>query len=222
MKNEKEMDNKGQGKADVLSEIIDRLAKQYSAPEQKEPVIRASVVESYALKMQNLGYEMSKETLSMLANYLKGFNLCVMGSVGIGKTFFFECINKIRSGAGMYPIVKLSMIETQGWDMTDARDWADDTRERDVLIDDIGTEPKMKSWGQEAELFPYLLEKRMQLTTCRTHVTSNLGLVDIRNRYGERVSDRFIQMFRPVKLTSKTSRRNQRPWGRSKAGAVVL
>lgn len=216
------MGEKQTGSVDVLSEIAERLAKQFVSQAQKEPGVKASVVEAYAGKMQQFGYQMTPETVSVLADYLKGYNMCLMGNVGIGKTFFFECINKLRSGSGKYPIVKLSMIETQGWDMTNARDWVDDNRDSDILIDDVGTEPKMKSWGQEAELFPYLLEKRMQLSSMRTHLTSNLGIVDIKGRYGERVADRFLQMFKIVKMKARASRRRQSPWRTSKDGSGVL
>lgn len=90
-----------------------------------------------------------------------------------------------------------------------------------VVIDDVGTEPLMKSYGQEAELFPYLLEKRMQLTGKRTHLTSNLGPQDIKKRYGERVADRFVQMFKMEPLKAKKSRRVLRPWKASKNGDGV-
>jgi hypothetical protein len=52
----------------------------------------------------------------------------------------------------------------------------------------------------------------MQLSQRRTHLTSNLGIVDIRKRYGERVADRFVQVFKMEELKLKKSRRALRPW----------
>jgi DNA replication protein DnaC len=104
--------------------------------------------------------------------------------------------------------------------MDTAREWVEDNQDYDVLIDDVGTEPLMKSWGQEAELFPYLLEKRMQLCR-RTHLTSNLGILDIKRRYGERVVDRFVQVFKMETMKAKKSRRVLKPWKRGENGNGV-
>ena len=201
--------------------IIDKVAKGMEKKVQGPPTVRKSVVEDYARLMMGFGYDLTPDTMAILVDYLKGYNLWLCGCVGVGKTYFFDIMNKIRLSKGLDPIKKLSMLETQGWTMSTARDWADDSREFNVVIDDVGTEPLMKSYGQEAELFPYLLEKRMQLTGKRTHLTSNLGPQDIKKRYGERVADRFVQMFKMEPLKAKKSRRVLRPWKASKNGDGV-
>lgn len=206
----------------TCKDIMERLATAMVKKETTPPAVSVSVVENMAKRMMAFGYEFTEDTVNVLADYLKGYNLWLCGNVGVGKTFFFDCVNKVRLQRGLGGIVKLSMIETQGWTMETARDWADDCRGCDVLIDDVGTEPLMKSWGQEAELFPYLLEKRMQLSGNRTHLTSNLGILDFKRRYGERVSDRFVQMFKMKVMKAKKSRRVLRPWKRSGNGNGVL
>ena len=108
------------------------------------------------------------------------------------------------------------MLETMAWKMDDARDWVEEAEDSDVLIDDVGTEPEMSSYGMRAELFPYLLEKRMQNTRRRTHMTSNLGPRDILKRYDMRVSDRFVEFFKMEKIEDKKSRRHLKPWKASK------
>lgn len=196
-----------------MSELMERLADSMAPKEIVRPAVSASYVEGIAKLMIRCGYQFNEKTLSILADYLRGYNLWLCGNVGVGKTFFFDCMTKVRRSQGSDSIVKLSMLETQDWTMETAREWINDTRDRDVLLDDVGTEPVMKSWGQEAELFPYLLEKRMQLATRRTHLTSNLGIVDIKKRYSERVSDRFVQYFK-METFPKTekSKRVLRPW----------
>ena len=196
-----------------MSELMDRLADSMAQKEIVRPAVSASYVESIARLMIRCGYQFNEKTLTILADYLRGYNLWLCGPVGVGKTFFFDCMTKVRRSQGLDSIVKLSMLETQDWTMETAREWVNDTRDRDVLLDDVGTEPVMKSWGQEAELFPYLLEKRMQLATRRTHLTSNLGIVDIKKRYSERVSDRFVQYFKMEMFPkAEKSKRVLRPW----------
>lgn len=192
---------------------------------KKEPVVNVNPkwIEWVAAKFVEYGYEITADTIQMITDYLAGYNLWLCGNVGTGKTFFFDTMNKVRKARGVSRICKLSMIDTQGWDMEMAREWAQDYQDEDVLIDDVGTEPMMKSWGQEAELFPYLLEKRMQLSQRRTHLTSNLGIIDIKRRYGERVADRFVQTFKMEQMKLKKSKRKLKPWKKSdEEGTVFL
>ena len=102
--------------------------------------------------------------------------------------------------------------------MEDAREWLEQNKGEDVVLDDVGTEPKMVSYGQEAEVFPYLLEDRLGRRNVRTHVTTNLTLKDIEDRYGMRVRDRVNEMFKARLLSSKTSMRKTKVWRR---GEVV-
>lgn len=207
----------------VFAEIVERLAKEMTAPE-KVPCVSAGTVENVAKLMTSKGYVFTQKTLEILADYLKGYNIWLCGNVGVGKTFFFDCMSRVRRDwRGLDPIHKLSMIETMGWTMEEAREWANDHEGDDVLIDDVGTEPEMNNYGVKAELFPYLLERRMQNFRRRTHLTSNLGPSDILKRYDRRVSDRFVQFFKMEKFEDKKSRRHLQAWKTpASSGAGVL
>ena len=205
-----------------FSKMLERIVVPSINEKPSPPTISEKSIEFYANIMASFGYEFSPGTLSILADYLKGYNLWLCGNVGTGKTFFFDCVSKMRRKRGCEPLVKLSMIETQGWTMEDARRWADETRDYDVVIDDVGREPKMKSYGQEAEVFPYLLEKRMQLSNQRTHLTSNYGILDIKKRYLEPVADRFVQVFKMEQTKEKKSRRVLKIWRNAKQGTGAL
>lgn len=208
-------------KATKLSEIVKKVAASFVPRANKPPQVREGAIEFYAKKMASFGYEMSEEPLKILCEYLKGYNLWLFGNVGVGKTFFFDCMSKVRWSMNMDRIITLSMIETQGWTMDDAAKWATNNEECDVLIDDVGAEPLLNHYGEKIEVFPYLLEKRMQLPH-RTHLTSNLGPKDIMNRYDRRVADRFAQMFKGIEIKAKKSRRTLSPWKKSADGAEVL
>lgn len=215
-----------ESKNDAFSEVVKRLVSEMVKPSVL-PSVKANVVEAIGLQMVKAGYEMSEWSVGVLTDYLKGYNLWLCGNPGVGKTFFFDCINTVRTARGINPIRKLSMIETQGWTMDIARQWTDETQCDDLLIDDVGTEPEMNSYGVKAELFPYLLESRMGLRK-RTHLTSNLGVANIKKRYGIRVIDRFVQFFKmeqyPETVGGKKtgSRRKLAPWKVDSAGRGVL
>ena len=207
----------------LLSDMAERLAKKYQPRNKEPPGVKSSVVELVAGQMAQRGYEMTPRAIEILTDYLKGFNLWLCGSVGVGKTYFFDVMSRVRQEEKMLPpIAKLSMIETMGWTMDRAREWVVSHCNDDVLLDDVGSEPVMNSYGVRAELFPYLLEKRMQTTSKRTHITSNLGPKDIISRYDVRVSDRFVQMFKFEKFDSKKSRRETRPWKTPRHGGGMM
>jgi hypothetical protein len=199
-------------KPSIFADILGRVSESFVPQENKEPEIRASVLESWAKRMTSLGYEFTEETLKILLQYLKGYNLWLVGNVGVGKTYFFDCLNRVKRARQGEPIIKLSMIETQGWTMEQAAEWARDYADYDVLIDDVGAEPLLNHYGEKIEVFPYLLEKRMNRTRCRTHMTSNLSARDILQRYDRRVADRIAQMFKGCEIKAKQSRRRNAPW----------
>ena len=155
-------------KTNLFADILGRVEEAFVPQENKEPEIKASTLEGWAKRMSGSGYQFTEETLKILLQYLKGYNLWICGNVGVGKTFFFDCLNRIRRSYDSDRIVKLSMIETQGWTMEQAAEWALDYADYDVLIDDVGAEPLLNHYGEKVEVFPYLLEKRMNRTRCRT------------------------------------------------------
>jgi len=206
----------------VFADIVKQLAQSFVPNEVQAPTIKPETLKLFAEKMSEKGYEMTEASLKILNEYLKGYNLWLCGNVGVGKTFFFTCMSRVRKARGLSPIVKLSMIETQGWTMEDASEWARDVEDYDVLIDDVGAEPMLNHYGEKVEVFPYLLEKRMRISGQRTHLTSNLGPTDILKRYERRVADRFAQMFKMVEMKCKKSRRKLTLWKRPEGSEVVL
>lgn len=225
--------NKNEGFASkILADINKEMSSSggdTNAAGRDNSLVRESMIRWFCKSLMRCGYDLNSETVVMATDYLRGYNMWLCGSVGVGKTYFFDCVNKIRAWRclepmqKLEPIQKLSMLETQGWTMEDARTWCEDVKSEDVLIDDVGTEPVMKSWGVEAEVFPYILEKRIQIRNRRTHLTSNLGIIDIKKRYGERVSDRFVQMFKMFQFKCKKSRRSLSVWkaGDGDGGGVL-
>lgn len=216
------MNEKAEKKIKTFADLVKSITS-VAVAEKKEPEgVKSEIIEWYGRQMARLGYQMTEWSVGVLSDYLKGYNLWLCGNVGVGKTYFFDVMNRIRIFRKMDKIVKLSMMEAQAWTMEDARNWSDENQEYDILLDDVGTEPvEMVSYGQRADLFPYLLERRMQLRGKRTHLTTNLKTPEIRKRYGIRVSDRFAQFFKFCLCPYKESRRSGAAWVTPKNGGFV-
>ena len=75
-----------------------------------------------------------------------------------------------------------------------------------LAIDDVGVEPSVvKVWGNEISPFVETIYHRYdrQLFTI---MTSNLNNDELANKYGERVADRFIEMFDRLPFENKSYR----------------
>ena len=89
------------------------------------------------------------------------------------------------------------------------------TAAQDLIIDDLGSETLRSNYGNASE-FPQLLQRLYELWRYNGKliiVTSNYGLVGnaitaLNARYGERVTDRLVEMFLPVRLTGRNWRRD--------------
>jgi len=140
-----------------------------------------------------------RETAGWLKNGKRGLFLC--GDCGTGKTklmealahlfAFYECgRNKLRviSATAITDmsvskvekdIVALNMVKTANY----------------VGIDDIGTEPvNVKNWGTDSSPVVDILYHRYN-TMKVTVLSSNFGMDDMRNVYGERIYDRICEQY---------------------------
>lgn len=76
-----------------------------------------------------------------------------------------------------------------------------------LAIDEFGIEAiDVKSYGNSNEPIIDLLSMRYDRRLC-TVISSNLDLAEIRNRYGIRLQDRFVEMFKMVAFNGKSYRK---------------
>lgn len=76
-----------------------------------------------------------------------------------------------------------------------------------LAIDDVGTEPSVvKVWGNEISPFADTIYYRYdrQLFTI---MTSNLNAEELANKYGERIADRFAEMFDRIAFENHSYRK---------------
>ena len=76
-----------------------------------------------------------------------------------------------------------------------------------LFLDDVGVEPPtVKSWGNEYSPVVELLYYRYDLQKF-TIISSNLTPDEFRQRYGDRVGDRLLEMFDAIQFTQTLSYR---------------
>lgn len=117
------------------------------------------------------------------------------GTVGSGKTTLFNAIVSmiliLHPSVRVYKKSALDLARIAQVDMDEFNRYCN----AEVLfIDDVGQEPIVKNFGNEISPMLELIFKRYdkQLFTI---ITTNLSSDQIRKIYGQRISDRFAEMF---------------------------
>ena len=80
------------------------------------------------------------------------------------------------------------------------------------LFDDLGSEiagNNIYQYGKEDVFVRILLNRyrNFEKLGTKTHITTNLGLKQIEERYGKQLADRFIEMFNLLKLDGPSRRK---------------
>lgn len=127
--------------------------------------------------------------------------LILMGTCGNGKSTMLRAIKRMLASHATYchaDEIHEYCKKTQGDIMY--------KNERFLLLDDLGAEPeKCISFGEELYPMVKLLSHRYNymLTTI---IATNLGLDQIRERYGARVADRLTEMFDVIVYSEESFR----------------
>ncbi len=122
---------------------------------------------------------------------VKKININILGGVGAGKTFLLECVASelLKKGAAVSFITSFELNEyARKYHAGKSFEFSDYLNAEVLLIDDLGTEPMIKNVTQE---YLYNLINTRQTHKRPTIITSNLGLEDILDRYGERIFSRL-------------------------------
>jgi DNA replication protein DnaC len=77
-----------------------------------------------------------------------------------------------------------------------------------LFIDDAGTEPSaiVKIWGNEVVPFTDMIYHRYERQLF-TIITSNLTMPELSAKYGERIADRFEEMFDRIAFENNSYRK---------------
>lgn len=187
--------------ATMLDKILAGLPAAKERGTKPRDVPPQKLAEYAAWMATNKGYVHSRNSLAALEKYMQGYSLLITGSVGTGKTFFFQSLGR--------DITVISLVGLSGWKLEEVETMLNNNWEQEVMFDDVGAEPPISEYGVKQEIVPLILEKR-QYCKKRTHFTTNLTAEQIQARYGVRVIDRFYGMCWPITFTGE-SRRDCQP-----------
>lgn len=142
--------------------------------------------------------------------------LLVFGSYGTGKTSSFQIIQNM---AKEYQIRDLWFPSISTQEVV-AKYNVESNKEQVIqyysrgtfLFDDLGTETagnNIYQYGKEEIFIRILLNRYRNFESLgtKTHITTNLNLDQLEQRYGRQLSDRFIKMFNLLKLDGPSRRR---------------
>ena len=143
-----------------------------------------------------------------------GKGLLLSGNVGVGKTWMFEIFQQVA--------FKYLRAGGKRFKMTTCRNLYDEYTEGkgnarkkylsgNWCFDDLGNEPvEHKDYGNSTMPVEEILILRygcFQTSYQFTHISTNLSLDEIRDRYGLRMFDRLMQMMHPVEWTGESKRK---------------
>lgn len=183
----------------VFNEILSSL----SVPDltEYEAEVNPAALKTKANNMIARGYEFSAESLEALRLYMSGYSLFLHGGVGTGKTMFFKLL---RDHKGK-PIHIFPVYSIFGRSESEIAEIVSSLTNREIVIDDLGSEPLYNNYGVKFDILTYIITRRLD-SPCRTHITTNLSKTDIAKRYGARIIDRLAEMCRAVELKGKSKR----------------
>lgn len=128
--------------------------------------------------------------------------LLLFGPTGTGKTTAMEPY-KAKKWAG-------SAIDIANLVVKNGRPYLERYSIHDMIIDDLGREPKsVKSYGDDILVMHDLICIRYTafMQGYKTHFTTNLTFTEITERYGEAVADRIKEMTTLIKFGGNSYRK---------------
>ena len=153
------------------------------------------------------GITKALDVILNLDNDFSGKGLMLFSkSFGQGKTFFFEIVyNRI-----------LRFTKVKPWKSTTAKDLRaiyttkgiealdNEIRCKNLFIDDLGEEEETgKNFGDEMNVLRYVILKRYEMfvrNNCKLHLTTNLTIKEIAEKYDPKVADRLLGMTEKVEF----------------------
>lgn len=153
-----------------------------------------------------------KYFLGLDGEYSTQKGLYIYGPTGTGKTALMRVLSKFSEVQGIlhqfkyYSAHDIYNEYKQNGDLV-----INHYKAHNICIDDLGAEPPIyKLYGNDVMPLMDLLTERHKrwergAEDSQTFVTSNLSLEEIKERYGQRIYDRF-KMFNIIKLAGKSRR----------------
>ena len=151
--------------------------------------------------------------------------LLLHGPLGTGKSalmvafrFWIAKMKQLTANSDDFPVFKLEtanrimkQFSAKGWDGIERYGW-NNSKPMHLCIDDVGTDGTANSYGNSANVIADLLQDRYDIWKQKgmiTHITTNLGVSQIKEKYGDRVYSRLCEIMNFVSLTGNDRRKNK-------------
>lgn len=127
------------------------------------------------------------------------------GSCGNGKSTMMHAFSLVSDLLGIQ-VLRTSASKMVTWHLAGNNICDLPYNERVICIDDLGTEQaEVMVFGNKVSVMADFFEAAYN-SDCFLFVTSNLGADEIESRYGERVRDRFREIFHSMKFSNESYR----------------
>jgi len=191
----------------------------------------------YFIKMQKDFFTFDNDNIEIITELIKYFNgntckydlnkgICLFGDYGVGKSYIFKAVKNYVNGTASitknrninsYRIASIEeLMSNIGVDNLDSylrykelSEW----KYINLCIDEFGSEleSKMMHYGTPIkEHIERFIMRRYEDFAGRksiTHATTNLRPEDLQKYYGNRLTDRFVEMFNFVEVKGKSRRK---------------
>jgi hypothetical protein len=152
-------------------------------------------------------------------DYNKGF--CFYGDIGLGKSMTLQALRQYRNGLVSRHENKREDFRMKGTWLKSASELANifsvdgqpalikyTSDEINLIIDELGREPRpAKYFGTELNVIQFVLQLRYDhRRDSVTHITTNLKLEDIAQKYGAYIADRCLEMFNFIEFKGASLR----------------
>ena len=193
----------------------------------KENELINALTRAYNAEVVSRGYKMEvvpRIAIDKVAQWLgmkEGrVGLLLYGTVGTGKTTMLNAICRVINTFAKpnYHEITLDDDKSKAVKVIRAKDvieaWQNDRDRYNKMcrvellgIDEFGVEAiDVKTFGNANEPIIDLLSTRYDKQRC-TMISSNLDMEAIGTRYGDRLQDRFVEMFKTIAFTGKSFRK---------------
>ena len=150
--------------------------------------------------------------------------LWIAGNFGSGKTILIETYKDARSFFGIkvgiqtcvdmnLRFMKVNEISREKARYEGIKTFSNKFDQTERIFDDLGEEETtINDYGTKVSVMAHIISERYKgmRNGCKTHITTNLSMTQIRERYGGRIESRVSEMFNVIYLGSKSTSKDYR------------
>lgn len=192
--------------------------------QDQEKILILPELQKYFKFYEKKELKLDQENIKVIEYMLEYFNhqdqqekgIFIYGTVGTGKTItmkMFSVLTNFYNMKNKFNIISSLQITQNYAALGDKylNEYIEQTADKNLLIDDVGTEENIvANYGNKKDVVKEFLYQRyycFQAHKRVTHITTNLPPGVFGDSFGDRLKDRFYEMFTIVKLTGESKRR---------------